>query len=141
MDLLFGDDGALCESAGTGPEADRERVETVVVLSRITVYAVVTRDIGMYCDAIADGDSVRRLADFADDAAEPVADDGRATRSSYRVLLGGRELRVTVLVEIGATDPTGLDVDSDVCRSDVAQCDVTVDSDILFSVETCSFHL
>ena len=108
MDLLFGDDGALCESAGTGLEADRERVETAVVLSRITVYAVVTRDIGMYCDAIADGGSVHRLAYFADDAVKLVADDGRAARSSYRVFLGGREFRVTVLVEIGVTDPTGL---------------------------------
>ena len=55
MDLLFGDDGALRESAGTGLEADRERVETAVVRSRITVYAVVTRNIGMYCDVITDG--------------------------------------------------------------------------------------
>ena len=95
----------------------------------------------MYCDVITDGGSVHRLAYFADDAAKLVADDGRAARSSYRVFLGGREFRVTVLVEIEATDPTGLNVDSDVCRSDVAQCDVAVDSDILFSVETCSFHV
>jgi len=140
VDLLFGDDSALGEAASTRMVADCERIHTPVVLILRTVRAVVTWNVRVYCDAVADGDSVHCLAHFADDAAELVADDDRTTRSRLRVLLDGSELRISILVKVGATDSTDLDVDPDVYRSNVAWRDVTVDSDILFSVETCSFR-
>jgi hypothetical protein len=139
------DDAFGARHRGLGQSAVPGQPEEAAAVAEVVGSLVAVAAVATVQDRV-DGDrrpwlDVRnRLADVGDDAGELVSKDERERLARYRVgsILGYQHRPRAVLVEIGATDTTGVDRDPDVGRAEVSLWDVLDTNVFAPVVDGCS---